>query len=66
MYAMASRSENPVVKSVKQPITISTNGNFQVGVCPLISSTTVRGISPMKKLIALEIVDERAKISGMT
>jgi hypothetical protein len=29
-------------------------------------STAVRGIVPMKKLIALEIVDERANISGLT
>jgi hypothetical protein len=63
---MASKSENPVAKSVIQPTTISTSGNFQVGVCPLINSTAVRGISPIKKLIALEIVDESAKISGLT
>jgi hypothetical protein len=66
MKAIDNKSAKPVTKRVMHPTTIKTSGNFHVGVCPLMKSTAVRGISPMKKLIALEIVDERANISGLT
>jgi hypothetical protein len=48
------------------PTTTKTSGNFQVGVCPLMRRTAVNGIRPIKKLIALEIVEESANISGRT
>ena len=63
---MATKSPRPVVNIIMQKITTSTSGDLSPGYLPDIKSTAVKGIKPIQKLIALEIVAENAKISGRT
>ena len=66
IYATESNNAKLVEKRVMQPTTIITSGNFHVGVSPVKSRTRVSGIRPIKKLMALDSAEERAKISGLT
>jgi hypothetical protein len=49
-----------------QKITTRTSGDLSPGYFPEINRTAVKGINPMQKFIALDIVAENAKISGRT
>ena len=66
IYAIDNNSANPVTKSVIQIMTTRINGDLKPGCSPAINNTAVIGIIPMMKLMAEDMADEAAKISGLT